>query len=321
MTGCVRGALLSGGILVVIVGAGAAAQVPPPTEGAPSTPALQRLLEGRGEVVGVADGFTFTEGPVWHADGYLLFTDIPRDRILRWHPRGGVSVLREPSGRASGLACDASGRLLAAEHEGRRISRTESDERVVTLVDRFGGKRLNSPNDLIVARDGSVYFTDPPYGLPGQSSGKELDFNGLFRVASDGRTTVLARDLGRPNGLAFSPDQKRLYVTDSERGHVRVYAVAGDGTLDAGRVLTEVRPWRPGMQGVPDGLKVDVQGRLYVAGPGGIWILDPSGGRLGVIATPETPSNCTFGDADRKTLYITARTRIYKVRLTVAGAH
>lgn len=299
--------------------AAATMQVPPPPEGAPTTPALQRLLDQR-EVAAVASGYAFAEGPLWHPLGYLLFADSGRSRIHRWVPGAEVTPFRDPSHAATALALDASGRLLAAEHELRRVSRTERDGTVVTIADRFEGRRLNSPNDLVVSREGSVFFTDPPYGLPGMKEGKELDFQGVYRLDSDGRLRALVRDLPRPNGVGLAPDGSLLYVTDSERAELRAYRLKADGGVDSGRVLAELKPWKPGVQGVPDGLSVDANGRLFVSGPGGVWVIDPRGGRLGVIPTPEPPSDCVFGGRDGRTLYITARTRVYAIRMKVRGA-
>jgi sugar lactone lactonase YvrE len=281
----------------------------------PSSEGLAQVLAPGAVVEKVAGDFGFTEGPVWHADGYLLFTDIPRNRIMKWHPTEGVSVFREPSQQANGLIFDRQGRLVAAEHAARRVSRTEADGRIVTLVDRYDGKRLNSPNDVVEARDGALYFTDPPYGLPQQQEGKELEVNGVYRFVPGGGTlTLLADDFERPNGLAFSPDGRTLYIADTTRQHVRAFDVQTDGTLASGRVFGTMTPW-PGAQGGPDGMKVDAQGRVFVTGAGGVWVFDATGAVLGVIETPEVPANCAFGDADGRTLYITARTSLYRVRL------
>ncbi len=296
-----------------------AVQIPPPPEGAPTTPALKRLLAQR-EVDSIADGYAYAEGPLWHPDGYLLFADSPRDRIHKWDPAANtVSVFREPSAGATALGFDREGRLLATEHRNRRISRTESDGSIITVVDRYDGKRLNSPNDFVVARDGTIFFTDPPYGLPRQVEGKELDFQGVYRLDPDGRLRLLVRNMVRPNGIGLSPDGRTLYVTDSDRAHLRAFAIRDDGTVDDGRVLAELRPWKSGVLGVPDGLAVSAQGHILVTGPGGVWVFDPKGGRLGVIPTPEPPAACTFGGADGKTLFITARSRVYRMRMTVAG--
>jgi sugar lactone lactonase YvrE len=283
-------------------------------------PEMPNVIAPGAKVEKVAGDFGFIEGPVWHRDGYLLFTDIPRNRIMKWHPKDGVSVFREPSEQANGLAFDTQGRLAACEHKARRVSRTEADGKIETIVDKFEGKRLNSPNDLAFWRDGSIFFTDPPYGLPRQIEGKELDFNGVYRLTPTGELAVLVKDFERPNGIAFSPNYKTLYVADTSKRHVRTFEVKSDGSLAAGRVFAELQPWAPNIQGGPDGMKVDNKGNLYVTGPGGVWVFDEKGKRLGVIITPEIPANCGFGDEDSKTLYITARTGLYRIRLKFAGA-
>jgi gluconolactonase len=294
------------------------AQVPPPPEGAPSTPALARLLDDD-EVEAVVGGFVYAEGPAWRRDGYLLFADSPRSRIHRWDPKSGLALLREPSARATAVAFDREGRLLATEHDNRRISRTDREGTVTTVVDRFEGKRLNSPNDLVVAPDGAIYFTDPPYGLPRQTVGKELDFQGVYRVDPDGTISLLVRDLPRPNGIGLSPDLATLYVTDTETSELHAFPLGANGVTGPSRVLAVLKPWKSGVVGVADGIELDEAGRVYVAGPGGIWVFAPNGGRLGVIATPEPPAGCVFGGPDGRTLYITARTRVYRMRMKVAG--
>lgn len=286
----------------------------PATSPKPSSAGLATVLAEGATVEKVAGDFGFTEGPVWHRDGYLLFTDIPRNRIMKWHPTEGVSIFREPSQQANGLIFDRQGRLVAAEHAARRVSRTGADGRIVALVERYDGKRLNSPNDLVEARDGAIYFTDPPYGLPQQKEGKELEVNGVYRLAADGTLTLLVKDFERPNGLAFSPDEKTLYIADTAKQHVRAFDVQADGTLANDRVFGTMTPW-PGAQGGPDGMKVDGAGRVFVTGAGGVWVFDAKGSVLGVIETPEVPANCAFGDADGKTLYVTARTGLYRVRV------
>ncbi|MCW3978330.1 MAG: SMP-30/gluconolactonase/LRE family protein, partial [Candidatus Bathyarchaeota archaeon] len=207
----------------------------------PNVKTTFEAIVGDAAVEKVAGGFEFTEGPVWVPDGYLLFSDIPASTIYRWTP-GSVSaeVFRAPSGRSNGLTLDREGRLLACEHD-RRLSRTEGDGSVVTLAERYEGKLLNSPNDVVVRSDGSIYFTDPPYGLPRQEEGRELDFNGVYRLAPDGALTLLDDSFDRPNGLAFSPDERVLYVNDSRRGHIRAFDVRADGTLSNGRVFAELR--------------------------------------------------------------------------------
>ncbi len=278
----------------------------------------QVIIDPDAQVEKVTGGYQFVEGPIWTADGFLLFSDIPADTIYKWTPGASeADVYRMPSGHSNGLTFDAEGRLIACEHGNRRVSRAERDGTIVTLTDRYEGKRLNSPNDVVVASDGSIYFTDPPYGLPDQKEGKELDFNGVYRLALDGTLTLLDESFVRPNGLAFSPDEKTLYVNDSQEGHIRAFDVQPDGALANGRVFAELE--EPEKEGVPDGMKVDVQGNVFCTGPGGIWIFSPDGELLGKIDTPEAPANLAWGDADMKTLYITARTGLYRVRVKTGG--
>ena len=275
----------------------------------------------------IATSFQFTEGPVWHpaglgADwaspasaGYLLFSDIPADRIYKWSPDGGLEVFRQPSGNSNGLTFDRQGRLIACEHGTRRVSRTELNGTVIPLATHYQGRRLNSPNDVVVKSDSSIYFTDPPYGV--QPDEQELDFHGVFRIAADGTLALLIDDFDRPNGLAFSPDESILYIDDTTRRHVRAFDVLPDGTLANGRVFADMQS---SAIGGPDGMKLDVEGNLYSTGPGGTWLFDPEGNHLGTLITPEKPANLAFGDADRRTLYITARTSVYRVRTRLPGA-
>lgn len=279
---------------------------------------LKSLIES-GDPEQLATGFEFTEGPVWHPDGYLLFSDIPASRIYTWRPDGAATVWREPSGNSNGLTLDRQGRLVACEHGNRRVSRTETDGSVVALADRYDGKRLNSPNDVVIKSDGTIYFTDPPYGIEPpygvESELREQPCNGVYRIR-DGEIELLLADFVRPNGLAFSPDETLLYIGDSRRRHVRALNVLPDGTLGSSRVIADMDHPQPGS---PDGMKVDTEGHLYVAGATGVWVFEPDGTHLGVIVTPERPANCAWGDADGKTLYITARTSLYRVRVQVPG--
>jgi gluconolactonase len=279
---------------------------------------IDSILDSKAKVERVASGFQFVEGPVWHPDGALLFSDIPANTIYQWTPGASEAVVyRQPSNHSNGLTLDLESRLVACEHD-RRVSRTEPDGTVHPIAERYYGKRLNSPNDVAIHSDGSIYFTDPPYGLPKQSEGKELDFNGVFRLAPDGALTLLDDTFVRPNGLAFSPDERTLYVDDSGEMHVRAFDVLPDGSLANGRIFADLRD--PGQDGVPDGMKVDVQGNVFCTGPGGIWVLSPEGETLGRIKVPEVPANLAWGDADGKTLYITARTGLYRVRIQTGGA-
>lgn len=268
----------------------------------------------------LATGFTFTEGPVWMGD-HLLFSDIPNNRTIKYRPLAEgpeITTFRNPTGNANGLTLEHEGGILACEHSGRRVSRIDRQGNVETLVDNFEGKKLNSPNDVIVRSDGSIFFTDPPYGLRNHTEDKELPYNGVFRVGTDGKMQLLVDDFERPNGLAFSPDEKTLHIADTARGHIRAFSVAEDGSLSDGRVFAELKA-APGEGGAPDGMKVDREGNVYCTGPGGVWIFDRQGRFLGRIATPEVPANIGWGDADWRTLYITAKTSLYRIRLSVPG--
>jgi sugar lactone lactonase YvrE len=264
----------------------------------------------------IASGFHFTEGPVWNAaEGCLYFSDIPANTIHQWRPETGVSVFKKPSGKSNGLTRDREGRLVVCEHAGRRVSRIEKDGSTTVIASHYDGRRLNSPNDIVVKSNGSIYFTDPPYGLSpvfGVAAAPELDFDGIYRVDGDD-VSLVAADC-TPNGLAFSPDEKRLYVADTERKLVLVYDVDAGGALSAGRLFAHVAG-----NPAPDGLKVDRNGNVFVSGAAGIWVLDPGGARLGIILVPELPANLAWGDADWSTLYVTARSSVYRVRTRTAG--
>lgn len=269
------------------------------------------------ELKRLATDFQFTEGPVWNVkEGFLLFSDIRANCIYKWSAEEGLIVFREPSGNSNGLTYDKEGRLLICEHSNRRLSRIEVNGDCKVLADSFRGKRLNSPNDVVLKSDGLIYFTDPPYGITPEE--QELSFQGLFCLnPRDNDLILLADDFDRPNGLAFSPDERVLYVADSSsRRHIRVFDVLDDGTLDNSRVFAEIRSELPGN---PDGMKVDVEGNLYVAAAGGIWVFSDVGEHLGIIRTPETPANCAWGDKDWKSLFITARTSLFHIRLNISG--
>lgn len=260
----------------------------------------------------LSDGFKFTEGPVWNPSGFLLFSDIPADTIYRWAPNG-ISVFRRPAGNPNGNTFDRQGRLITAQHN-RQLTRTEKNGKITILAERYQGKRLNSPNDVVVKSDGSIYFTDPPYGI--QKEQEELGFYGIYRWKPDGTLTLLNKEMVRPNGIAFSPDETKLYVSDSEKLHIRVFDVQPDGTLVNSKVFA--LPGRTD-KGVPDGMKVDIKGNIYCSGSGGIWIFSPTGQLLGKIAVPQSVTNLAWGDKDYKTLYITAGNSIYRIRLNIAG--
>ncbi len=271
-------------------------------------------LAAMGAVEKVAGGVEFTEGPAWFATtGKLYFTDIPNSRIHELTPPSSVSVFREPSGQANGLGIDQNGLLIACEHQGRRVSRTESGGSVVSVAATYQGKKLNSPNDLIVKKDGTLYFTDPPYG----GNPSELGFQGVFRVDPGGVLHLVSDDMSRPNGIALSPDEKVLYVTESEKNYLRSYAVGADGIPSAPKKLVDT-------SATPDGMAVNVQGDLFVATQAGVEVFRPDGTKHGTIpvevgGVKEQPSNCTFGGSDGRTLYVTARKSLYRVTLGVAG--
>jgi len=263
----------------------------------------------------VISGFQFTEGPLW-VGGRLLFSDIPASTIYCWNPTADhAEVYRRPSGRSNGLTIDNHGRLIACEHD-RRVTRTKHNGVVEVLAESYGGKRLNSPNDAVVARSGAIYFTDPPYGLGEKHEGKELPYQGVFRLGTRGKLTLLDDSFERPNGLAFSPDESRLYLDDTAKRHIRVFDVRKDGSIYGGRVFAELKG---SMRGNPDGMKVDAYGNVFCTGSGGVWVIEPSGEPLGIIESPEVTSNVAWGDADLKTLYITAQTSVYRVRTTTGG--
>jgi sugar lactone lactonase YvrE len=270
---------------------------------------------GGNKVEKIAGGFQFTEGPVWVPDGYLLFSDIPADIIYKFQEESEVYL--KPSGHSNGLTLDQRGRLLVCEHD-RRLSRLEKDGSKTTLAEFYDGKRLNSPNDLVVKSDGAIYFTDPPYGLPNRIEEKELDFCGVYRLEPDGVLTLLDDGVPLPNGLAFSPDEQILYVADSSSALVYAYDVMGSGMLENKRVFAKLGA--VGGTGAADGMKVDVDGNLFCTGPSGISVLDSDGVRYGIIECPEIPANVAWGGDDYRTLYITARTGIYRLRVLTGGA-
>lgn len=268
----------------------------------------------------VASGCKFTEGPLWHAgENYLLWSDMPDDHIRRWSKDAGVTTFRKPANMSNGLAWDREGRLLACEHATSRVSRTERDGRIIAIATHFQGKQLNSPNDIACAADGAIYFTDPGYGRMeyyGLRRPQELDFQGLYRVGSDPKFPVLlAKDFGQPNGLCLSLDGRRLFVNDTERQHIRVFEITPSG-VKGGAVWAETRGEG---EGAPDGMKLDSAGNVYSCGPGGVHVFDPSGVCLGVLRVPEYTANMAFGDADLRSLYITASTSVYRIRVHVPG--
>ena len=269
----------------------------------------------------LASGLGFTEGPVWHPyEKWLVFSDMPENRMYVRQPSGVIEDFRRPSNKANGNTLDREGRLLTCEHATSSVTRLEPDGSTTVLATHYQGKELNSPNDIVVATGGAIYFTDPIfgrmeyYGVPREP---ELSFRGVYRVDPDGsRLTLLASDFGQPNGLCFSLDESRLFVNDTERQHIRVFSVTPQGELTGGAVWAETRGEEPG---APDGMKIDSRGNLYCCGPGGIHVFDPSGNVLGVIRTPEPCANFAFGDEDLKSLYITASSSLHRLRVRVPG--
>lgn len=277
-------------------------------------PAQLANLIPRQEPKVIATGFGFTEGPVWHPDGYLLFSDIPASIIYKWTPGGTPQPSVTHSRNANGLTYDRQRRLVACEHGGRQVSRMDENGLMTTVVNNYEGMRLNSPNDLVVHSSGAIYFTDPPYGIDPDPG--ELGIRGVYRVNPDGGITLLVSDFVRPNGLAFSPDESILYVDDSRRRHIRAFDVGADGSLTHDRVFVDMNA---PVVGNPDGMKVDTQGNVYCAGAGGLWVMDPEGGHLGTIKLPELPANLAFGGPDHRTIYLTARTSLYRIQANIPG--
>lgn len=312
-------------------------------------PALRELLGPDPVMEVLASGFDWSEGPVWVPDvrrvtdriprgwsggGFLLFSDVPSNTVYRWSAADGVSVFRRPSGYtgavprggepgSNGLTTDEEGRLVLCQHGDRRVGRLERDGRHVTLAERFDGKRFNSPNDVVFRSNGDLYFTDPPYGLVQNvdDPAKEIPFQGVYRVTPAGQVTLLVDSISRPNGLAFSPDEKTLYVacSDPKRAVWMAYDVRPDGTLANERVFFDATAMvgreNPGL---PDGLKVDRKGNLFATGPGGVLIFSPAGRHLGTLRTGVPTANCAWGE-DGRTLYITADMHLVRVRTRTAG--
>lgn len=299
-------------------------------------PALDALIAPDAAMEKLAEGFKWSEGPVWRpAQGELLFSDVPENRVYRWKDGEGISVFLEPSGftgtvyngrerGSNGLTLDRQGRLVLCQHGDRRIARLATDGKSFeTVVDRSEGKRFSSPNDLCFDRAGNLFFTDPPYGLPSDTK-QETAFNGAYRLGPDGKLTVITRDMERPNGIALSPDEHTLYVgsTHGPKPLIMAFALKADSSVAGGRVFfdgTELMA-RTKRQGGFDGLKVDAHGNLWTSGPGGILIISPAGQHLGSLLTGQPTANCAFGGADGKTLYITANNQLLRIKTSVTDA-
>jgi len=299
-------------------------------------PRFDRLVPPGATIEKVAGGFTRVGATVWDATrGSLLVSDIPKNAVFEWRDGGpGLRLFMDPSGYtgpaplagrepgSNGLAFDADKRLVLSEQGDRRIARLEGDGHKITLADRYEGKRLNGPNDLVFARNGDLYFTDPPLGLPKgvDDPGKELGWSGVYRLTPEGRLTLLTRQLRAPNGIALSPSSRTLYVSNAERSHAvwMAYDLAPDGTLGAGHVFFDATPWTRTKKGVPDGMKVDAEGNLFAAGPGGVHVFAPDGTHLGSLELDVPTSNVAWG-GDGSTLYVTASSAVYRIGLTTRG--
>ena len=278
---------------------------------------LADILEST-EVTTLATGFVFTEGPLWHPAGYLFFVDLRHDPPLTYKivPGDKPEVVREGSGGTNGQTFDSQGRVVMCEGDARRVTRMEPDGSITPLVERWEGKRLNRPNDVVGRSDGSLYFTDPQGRIEPQD--REIGFPGIFRIAPDGSASPVITDFEYPNGLVFSPDESLLYVANTREGkYIMAYDVHADGSVSNGRRFADMSSEET--DGVPDGMKVDVEGRVYCTGPGGCWVFDSSGKHLGIIRLPEIPANCAWGGPDNKTMFFTARTGLYSMRMTTSG--
>jgi gluconolactonase len=298
-------------------------------------PRFDKLIPKDAVIEKLTDGMDWTEGPVWVPEGkFVLYSDIPKNLIWKWKEGEGKSVFMTPAGYtgtkrrlgepgSNGLTLDPEGRLVMCEHGDRRVSRLEKDGNKTTLADRYEGKRFNSPNDLVYKSNGDLYFTDPPYGLEKNydDPARELDFCGVYRLSKDGKLTLLTKDLTRPNGIAFSPDEKTLYiaVSDPDKAVWMAYEVKEDGTLGTGKVFFDSTPWaKEKKKGLPDGMKVDKDGNIFATGPGGLHVFAPDGTLLGTLATGVATANCNWGD-DGSTLYIAADKALCRVKTTTKG--
>jgi gluconolactonase len=301
-------------------------------------PALDALVPADAKIEVLADGLAWAEGPVWRkSGGYVLFVDIPRNTIHRWKEGEGRSIFLRPSGHTesapppegrelgcNALTLDTQDRLVMADQGNRRIARLDEQNYLkTTLADRYEGKRFSSPNDLVYRSNGDLYFTDPPYGLEGLNNNphKEIPFNGVYRLTASGQLTLLTKELTFPNGIAFSPDEKTLYiaVSDPARPVLMAYDVNDDGSIARGRVFFDGTALAgEGKKGLPDGLKVDQKGNVFLGGPGGLLVLSPAGKHLGTVVTGQITANCAFGD-DGSTLYMAADSYFMRIRLTTKG--
>ena len=301
------------------------------------SPEINELIDENAKIEVLADGFIWAEGPVWINDnegGHLLFSDIPRNSVMKWKEGVGVDLFLKPSGYtgatnygnepgSNGLILDSKGRLVSCEHGDRRISVMSKEGGKMTLVNNYQGKRLNSPNDACYHSNGDLYFTDPPYGLPKRYNDprRELDFCGVYRLSKSGELTLLTKEMTRPNGIAFSPDEKNLYVAQSDPKSAiwKKFSVNKDGTLSKGELFYDATKDVGNLPGLPDGLKVDNKGNVWATGPGGVLVFNPEGKLLGRISSGEKTANCGWGN-DGSMLYLTADMYICRVQTKVKGA-
>ena len=288
-----------------------------------NSPKLYDLIAADAEVEQIVGGCTFTEGPLWNAaGGFLLFSDLPEDRRHRWSEAGGVEIVREPANQCNGMTYDAQGNLIVCEHSTSAVVRENVDGSRETLATHWQGRELNSPNDVVVAPDGSIFFTDSWYGrMPvyGVERERELDICGVFRIARGGELQLVADDFGMPNGLCCSPDGALLYVNDTERAHIRAFAVNADGSIGAGRMFAEGIGTGSFETGLVDGMKCDERGNIWVTGPKGIWVFARDGEHLGVVEVPEHTANLTFAGPGWQTLIVAALAGIYRIPTKVAA--
>ncbi|HXV79857.1 MAG TPA: SMP-30/gluconolactonase/LRE family protein [Candidatus Binatia bacterium] len=299
-------------------------------------PRFDRLVPINVKVQRIVSGHKWVEGPVWNRkEGYLLFSDVPNNSVYKWQEGKGESVFLKPSGYtgkipfeglepgSNGLAYDPEGRLVLAEHGDRRVARLERNGRKTTLVDRFDGKRINSPNDVVFKSNGDLYFTDPPFGLPKSYDDprKETPFQGVYRYSKNGKLNLLTKDIKAPNGIAFSPDEKKLYISNADPANAvwMVYDITADGGIANGKNFFNATAWTKTKKGVPDGMKVDKEGNIFGAGPGGIHVISPDGKHLGSIETGVPTGNVAWGE-DGSSLFITSNTNVYRLKLTTKGA-
>jgi gluconolactonase len=289
--------------------------------------ALEELIDTDAEVERLATGFTFTEGPIWNKEGnYLLFSDMPGDVRRRWSERDGVKEVMRPSNKCNGMVYDADGNLLVCEHVTSSLVRERPDGTRETLASHYQGKELNSPNDVITRSDGTIYFSDPIFGrVPGFGIEREQDlsFQGVYRIAAGGGdpALVVAEDeFEQPNGLCFSPDESLMYINDTPRALIRVYNVDADGTLTNGRLFFDGIGSGVIEEGIPDGMKCDERGNIWVTGPGGVWVISPGAEHLGTVEVPENVGNIGWGGSEWKELYMPSSTSLYRVRTKVASA-